>query len=81
MHMTVVDKTEIIPRIAFFANRNIKPYEELTYDYGRKTLQTDEKGDYCNADKDSGFGSDSDANECVSRIPCFCGAKKCKKFI
>jgi len=72
MHMAVISHEELVPRIAFFANRIIKPYEELTYDYGRKTLSADENGDYVCDSHDSGVGdsgsdiSDSDSN-CLMR--------------
>ncbi|XP_054158778.1 uncharacterized protein LOC128957087 [Oppia nitens] len=68
-HMTVLGNGEQIPRIAFFANRDIKPYEELTYDYNRITFSVDLNGIFANnnssstadevASVDSGYTSSS----------------------
>lgn len=97
MHMAVIDSEELLPRLAFFANRNIKPYEELTYHYGRKTLTSNENGYYSNDSHDShdsgiSSGSDSDGNgrqrkrfktqrNSTNVIKCLCNANKCKKII
>jgi len=88
-HMVVFDDKELVPRIGFFANRDIKAYEELTYDYNREVLSIDGNGLYKNnntADDsnsvDSGYTSPSAGagheSACLTR--CLCGAAKCRRF-
>ena len=45
-----------LPRVAFFALRDIEPHEELCYDYG----YADVPG---------------------KTMPCFCGARNCKRLL
>ncbi|KAK3709233.1 hypothetical protein QZH41_015439 [Actinostola sp. cb2023] len=57
-----------MPQIAFFASRDIKEGEELTFDY----LMTA---------GDSLASSPSKSSAKLKQIPCFCGAKKCRKYM
>ena len=89
VHLAVCSPEESVPRIAFFAKRDIKSGEELSYDYNRTVLKEDIDGQFKDRDdrSDSGYRSEDDARrQATTRrhsdaIACFCSAKDCQKFI
>ncbi|KAH7114301.1 hypothetical protein B0J11DRAFT_132643 [Dendryphion nanum] len=57
--------------IAFFAYRDIRAGEELTFDY----LDKEEEDD------DGGIGEEEEEEPSEEAIPCLCGAKKCRRWL
>lgn len=91
VHLALRAPQDLVPRIAFFANRDIDSGEELTYDYRKAVLIEDQFGRFRARDdrSDSGYQSDDagtharrpTTHDDDQRFQCFCGAKSCRKFI
>ncbi|XP_054711420.1 histone-lysine N-methyltransferase SUV39H2-like [Uloborus diversus] len=68
-----------LPRLAFFARRRIKRFEELTFDY--KMVNNREKSWKIMEDSLLEDPSSSLSEEGVSRIECKCNSRNCRKYL
>lgn len=66
-------------RIAFFAKRDIKRGEELTFDYSGEDGYEEEYDD--EDDEDDEEGNPSGSQRSSRKVRCMCGSKKCRKWL